>query len=213
MTRVAVADDHAVVLAGIVRVLGTASDLTVVGIARDGDEAVRLAHTERPDVFLMDLEMPGKDGIEATRAICAAIPKTRVVILTMFSDRARILAALDAGAVGYMLKDAEPAELIRAVRSAGAGESPLAPRAASALVAERRVTGPSETLTPREREIIALVGAGLPNKRIAAELGLSEKTVKTHLTSAFRRIGVFDRTQAALWAQRAGLAQHAGPWS
>lgn len=210
MIRVAVADDHAIVLAGVVRVLATAKDIEVVAFARDGNDAVRIGDEHRPDVFLMDLEMPIRNGIDATRELGRVAPETRVVVLTVFSDRPRILAALDAGAVGYMLKDADPIELVNGVRAAAAGGSPLAPLAASALIGERRSDGREDSLTPREREIVALVGDGYSNKRIAATLGLSEKTVKAHLTSAFRRLGVFDRTQAALWAQRAGLTFRSG---
>jgi DNA-binding NarL/FixJ family response regulator len=154
----------------------------------------------------MDLSMPGTDGIEATRRIGAELRDTRVVVLTSFSDRERILDALDAGAIGYMLKDAEPEELLRGVRAAARGESPLDPKAASALlgaVADRRAA--TDELTAREREVLALVARGLPNKLIARELEISEKTVKAHLTSVFQRIGVTDRTQAALWATRHGI--------
>jgi DNA-binding NarL/FixJ family response regulator len=125
-----------------------------------------------------------------------------VVILTSFSDRARILDALDAGAAGYLLKDAEPDQLLRGIRAAAAGEAPLAPRAASELLAERHETRPASGLTPREREVLAMVAEGLPNKLIARRLEISEKTVKAHLTRIFERLGVSDRTQAALWAQR-----------
>jgi DNA-binding NarL/FixJ family response regulator len=126
-------------------------------------------------------------------------------VLTSFSDRERILAALDVGAVGYLLKDAEPDEIVRGVRAAARGESPLAPRAAHALLAERRTSRPAADLTARERDVLTLVSEGLPNKLIARRLQISEKTVKAHLTSVFQRIGVTDRTQAALWARRHGV--------
>jgi len=206
MIRVLLADDHAVVRDGLAQLLGSESDIEVVGQARDGSEAVALASRDDPDVVLMDLEMPRMDGIAATRAIAERGLDTRVVVLTSFSDRERILAALDVGAVGYLLKDAEPDEIARGVRAASRGEAPLAPRAAHALLAERRSTRPSAELTAREREVLALVAAGLPNKLIARRLEISEKTVKAHLTSVFQSIGVTDRTQAALWAREHGIA-------
>ena len=146
--------------------------------------------------------MPDLDGIEATRAIVERRPDTHVVVLTSFADEERILQALDAGAVGYLLKDAEPTELIAAVRAAARGESPLAPRAATALLRARAQAKPAVQLSDREREVLELLAAGLPNKLISQRLEISEKTVKAHLTSVFRQIGVDDRTQAALWAQR-----------
>jgi DNA-binding NarL/FixJ family response regulator len=200
--RVLIADDHAVVRAGLEQLLESAADITVVGTAADGEQAVSLAQEHHPDVALMDLSMPGVGGIEATRRIRALEPAVHVVVLTSFSDRERILEALDAGALGYLLKDAEPDELLRGIRAAARGEAPLAPKAALTLITER--TGPPEahSLTAREREVLSLVGQGLPNKLIARQLSISEKTVKSHLTSVFQRIGVSDRTQAALWAQR-----------
>ena len=155
----------------------------------------------------MDLEMPTLDGIEATRAIKAAQPHVAVVILTSFSDRERILRALDAGAAGYQLKDAEPDELTRAVHAAAQGDAPLDPRAGRALLSARTARSPADSLSEREREVLAMVAEGLPNKLIARRLGISEKTVKAHLTSVFRRIDVTDRTQAALWAERNGLSK------
>ncbi len=205
MIRVVIAEDHAVVRGGLVQLLGGVEDLDVVGVAAGGEEAVALAAEHKPDVVLMDLEMPGIDGIEATRRIRAADASVNVVVLTAFSDRRRILGAIDAGAVGYLLKDAEPEELISGLEAAARGESPLAPKAAQALVAARAEQQAEPELTPREREVLALLADGLPNKLIARRLEISEKTVKAHLTSIFQRIGVTDRTQAALWAQR-----HAG---
>ena len=202
MIRVLLAEDHAVVRSGLLQLLGDVDQIDVVGAAADGRQAVELAATERPDVVLMDLEMPDLDGIEATRRIRAADPEVNVVVLTAFSDRRRILDAIDAGAVGYLLKDAEPEELIRGLEAAARGESPLAPKAAQALVAARTAGQTDPDLTPREREVLGLVADGLPNKLIARRLEISEKTVKAHLTNIFQRIGVTDRTQAALWAQR-----------
>jgi len=202
------ADDHAVVRAGLAQLLGTTDDLVVVGEACDGEEAVALARELQPDVVLMDLSMPGMDGTAATRQISASCPGTRVVALTSFSDRDRVMATLDAGAVGYLLKDAAPDEIIRAVRLAAQGLSPLDPRAAQVLLdARTRGSRPDFGLTPRESEVLVLLTAGLSNKHIALRLGISEATVKAHLTSVFSAIGVADRTQAALWAQRNGLAR------
>jgi DNA-binding NarL/FixJ family response regulator len=204
--RIVVAEDHAMVRSGLVELLSAAVDIEVVGIAGNGEEAVSAAAQLEPDVVLMDLSMPVLDGIEATRRLNRP-DGPRVVVLTSFSDRDRILGALDAGAVGYLLKDAEPDELVRGVRAAARGESPLDPKAATAVLsarAERRTSG-AEELSPREREVLALVAEGLPNKLIARRLDISEKTVKAHLTRVFQQIGVTDRTQAALWAERQGL--------
>ena len=205
MIRVLIADDHPVVRAGLEQVVANADDVELVGSATNGEEAVALSAEAEPHVVLMDLSMPVLDGIEATRAIVAAAPATHVVVLTSFSDRDRILDALDAGAVGYLLKDTEPSELLAGIRAAARGESPLAPKAARAVLSARSERLPAEELTEREREVLGLVAAGLANKQIARRLGISEKTVKAHLTSVFRQIGVFDRTQAALWATRRGL--------
>jgi DNA-binding NarL/FixJ family response regulator len=205
MIRLLIADDHAVVRTGLRQLVGTFENVELVGEAANGEEAVALCAEREPDVVLMDLEMPVLDGIEATRQIVAAQPGVAVVVLTSFSDRDEILRALDAGAVGYLLKDAEPADLARAVDAAARGEAPLDPRASRALLSARSRTSPLDALSEREREVLAMVARGLPNKLIARELSISEKTVKAHLTSVFRTIGVTDRTQAALWAERNGL--------
>ena len=204
--RVLVVDDHDVVRAGIAGLLDAAPDLEVVGTAADGLEAVELAADRDPDVVLMDLEMPDVDGIEATRRITDAGTASAVLVLTSFSDHIRVTAALDSGAIGYLLKDAEPEELIAGIRAAAGGDSPLAPRVARRFVRERRGARPEEELTEREREILELVAAGVPNQQIALRLGISAKTVKSHLTHVFRHIGVQDRLQAARWAQRHGIA-------
>ncbi len=205
MIRVAVVDDHAIVRNGLVQLLSADAELEVVGAVGDGDAAVTLCAEWRPDVALMDLSMPGMDGVEATRRILEAAPGVQVVVLTSFVDRERVLAALDAGAIGYLLKDSEPDELLRGVHAAARGESPLDPRAARTMLGAQRATGPLEELTDREREVLGLVAEGLPNKQIGRRLGISEKTVKAHLTHAFRTIGVDDRIQAGLWARRQGL--------
>ncbi len=205
MIRVAVVDDHAIVRNGLVQLLSADAELEVVGAVGDGDAAVTLCAEWRPDVALMDLSMPGMDGVEATRRILEAAPGVQVVVLTSFVDRERVLAALDAGAIGYLLKDSEPDELLRGVHAAARGESPLDPRAARTMLGAQRATVPLEELTDREREVLGLVAEGLPNKQIGRRLGISEKTVKAHLTHAFRTIGVDDRIQAGLWARRQGL--------
>jgi DNA-binding NarL/FixJ family response regulator len=208
---VVLVDDHAVVREGLARLVDGAADMEVVGTAADGSEVLDVVRRTRPDVVLMDLQMPGTDGVAATRAVVDAGPGPQVLVLTSFSDEERIVAALDAGAVGYLLKDAEADDVLDGIRAVSRGESPIHPRAARALLGARR-TGrdgsgddPAATLTPREREVLSLVAAGLANKQIARRLGISDRTVKAHLTSVFARLGVEDRTQAALWAQRRGL--------
>jgi len=200
--RVMIVDDHAVVRRGISDVLAGADEIDVVALAAGGEDALRQAAELRPDVVLMDLSMPGMDGVEATRRLLAAQPEVRVVMLTSFAEPEHVNAALDAGAIGYLLKDAEPGEIVRAVGAAGRGEAPFSPRASGALLARRAERQPYETLTPREREVLELVGQGLANKQISRRLGIREKTVKAHLTNVFQRIRVSDRTAAARWAAR-----------
>lgn len=210
MIRVLLAEDHGLVRAGLRQLLASIDDIEVVGAATNGAEAVELARETRPDVVLMDLSMPVLDGTEATRRVVANDPDVHVVVLTSFSDQPRIMAALQAGAAGYLLKDTEPGELFAGIRAAVRGEFSMDPKAAHAMVLAHAPSGdPGPDLTSREREVLALVGEGLANKRIAAELGISEKTVKAHLTRVFASIGVSDRTQAALWAQRHGMAAQA----
>ncbi len=204
MIRVAIADDHRVVRVGLEQLLGTFDDVDFVAAGGGGEEAVAICAEHHPDVLLLDLSMPDLDGIEVTRRVAAVSPETRVVVFTSFSDRDRIVQALDAGAVGYQLKDAEPDELHAAIQAAARGEAPITPRAAAALLAERRDRPADVHLTAREREVLGLVVEGLANKQIARRMGISEKTVKGHLTNLFQRIGVADRTQAALWAERTG---------
>ncbi len=207
MIRVLIADDHALVRRGLGDLLGTADGIEVVGAISDGSFAADSVTALEPDIVLMDLSMPGLDGIEATRAVLAVRPATKVIILTSFSENARILAALDVGAVGYLLKDAEPEDIIRALLDANDGGVPLSPKAARALLPGNRSAGGTtlDALTAREREVLSLVAAGLPNKSIARRLTISEKTVKAHLTRVFAVLCVRDRTSAALWAQRNGL--------
>ena len=205
MIRLLIADDHAVVRTGLQHLVGTFDDVELVGAASDGEEAVQLCDRHGPDVVLMDIEMPGLDGIEATRRIVDAQPAVAIVVLTSFSDRAQILRALDAGAVGYLLKDAEPEELEKAIRAAARGRHRSIPAPAGRSSPRARRRHPGDALSERELEVLRLVARGLPNKLIARDLQISEKTVKAHLTSVFRTIGVTDRTQAALWVERNGL--------
>lgn len=202
MIRVVIVDDHGVVRDGLARLIEALDDMTVVGTAADGIEAVELCTREQPAVALMDIEMPRMDGIEATRAIRRDAPGVAVLVLTSFSDRARILGALEAGACGYLLKDVDADQVADAVRAASRGESPLDPRAATTVLRARAEPDGVSALSAREREVLGLLVEGLPNKLIARRLEISEKTVKAHLTSVFRAIGVTDRTQAALWAER-----------
>jgi DNA-binding NarL/FixJ family response regulator len=201
MTRVLLVDDHAMVRTGIATLLGVTDDLEVVGQASGGEEAVTVAAESRPDVVLMDLSMPGIDGIEATRRILAAQPEVRIVVLTSFSDRDQVADALAAGAVGYQLKDCEPADLLAAVRSAAAGHVPIDPRVAGVLLPEAKGTRPEDLVSAREIQVLQLVAEGMANKQIGRQLGISERTVKAHLGRVFRQIGVADRTSAAMWAR------------
>ncbi len=200
--RVLVVDDHAVVREGLELLLGRFDGIECVAVAADGAEAVEVATTESPDVVLMDLSMPGMGGVEATRHLAEQVPSAAVVVLTTFADRRHVIDAVDAGAVGYLLKDSGPEQLASGIRAAARGESPLDSKVAGALVSARRDRRPDAALTAREREVLLLVGDGLANKNIARKLGISEKTVKTHLTSVFTALGVSDRVQAALWVER-----------
>jgi DNA-binding NarL/FixJ family response regulator len=200
--RVVIADDHQIVRTGLERLLDGWPNVTVVGTAADGVEAVELTSLHRPDVVLMDISMPTMGGLEATRRIVAAWPEVQVVVLTSFDDRPTVAEALDAGAIGYLLKDSDPATLRDGIESAARGESPLNPRVARDMLSARRERRSAPTLTDREREILELLREGLANKEIAARLGITVKTVKAHLSSLFQKIGVLDRTQAALWAER-----------
>ena len=200
--RVLVTDDHAMVRRGLVELLSAAEGIEVVAQAANGREAVEKVAELAPDVVLMDLQMPEMDGVTATRQVVSE-SGAQVLVLTSFSDADRIVDALDAGAVGYMLKDAEPEDLIEAVRAVSRGDSPLHPRVARQLLTARTTRKPiDQELTAREREVLLLVRDGLANKQIARRLGISERTVKAHLTSVFATIGVADRTAAALWAER-----------
>lgn len=202
MTTVLVVDDHAVVRQGLVALIDTVDDLTVVGQASDGEAAVDLVGSLRPDVVLMDLSMPGTDGVAATGRIRAAAPDVRVLVLTSFADQRHVLAALDAGADGYLLKHAEPETILEGLRQVARGEAPLDGRAARVLLSARSDPPRTVDLTDRESEVLLLVADGLGNKQIARRLAITERTVKNHLTHIYQRLGVTDRTQAALWTER-----------
>jgi DNA-binding NarL/FixJ family response regulator len=202
MIRVLIVDDHAIVRTGLFQLLTTTDDLEPVGGATNGEQAVAMAAELHPDVVLMDLSMPDTDGIAATRRIVDENPRTHVLVLTSFSDRNRILAAVDAGAEGYLLKDSATEAILTGIRQMVVGGSPLDPRAARELLTSRRGPPTDITFTTREQEVLEMLGSGLPNRAIARRLGITERTVKAHLTSIFQRLGVADRTQAALWAQR-----------
>jgi two-component system, NarL family, response regulator LiaR len=206
--RVLVVDDHGVVREGLRAFLELQDGIEVVGEASDGREGLAAAERLRPDVVLLDLVMPELDGLSAMRALRERLPATRAIVLTSFLDDDKLLPALRAGAAGYLLKNAPPAEVVRAVRAAHAGEAVLDPVVAARLLEElARDVEPLDRLTPREREVLVLLGRGFPNKRIAQELRLSEKTVKTHVGHVLAKLGVTDRTQAAVVAVRAGLVE------
>ena len=206
--RVLLVDDHEVVREGLRSFLSLQDGLEVAGEAADGEQAVREAERLRPDVILMDLVMPRLDGVGAMRELRRRLPASRVIVLTSFADDERLLPAIQAGAAGYLLKNVAPQELARAVRAAHTGEALLDTAVAARLVeaiATPPGEGPPGRLTRREREVLALLGRGLSNKRIARELGVAEKTVKTHVSHLLAKLGVADRTEAAVYAVRAGL--------
>jgi two-component system, NarL family, response regulator LiaR len=205
LIRVLVADDHAVVRQGLRTFLDLQDDIEVVGEAADGAEALTAAERLRPDVVLMDLVMPVVDGIEALRQLRERAPGTRAIVLSSFADDDKLFPAVRAGAAGYLLKDVQPRELVAAIRTVHGGGSLLHPVVAARLMEELATSAPADQLTPREREVLALIGRGLANKLIARELGIAEKTVKAHVSSVLAKLGLTDRTQAALFAVREGL--------
>jgi DNA-binding NarL/FixJ family response regulator len=214
--RVLIVDDHEVVREGLRTFLELQDGIEVVGEAGDGEEALAQASRLTPDVVLMDLVMPKLDGVGAMRALRHRLPATRVIVLTSFTQDDRLLPAIRAGAAGYLLKNVEPRELARAVRAAHAGEALLDPGVAARLVqeiagrADASAHRSPERLTGREREVLELIARGRSNKRIALALGISEKTVKTHVGHLLAKLGVTDRTQAALYAVRTGMVDGDG---
>jgi NarL family two-component system response regulator LiaR len=203
-------DDHAVVRGGVRAFLESQPDIEVVGEAGSGEEAVRHAERLAPDVVLMDLVMPGMDGIEATRRVRQVSPRSRVVILTSFSDDSYIFPALKAGALSYLLKDAEPEEVVAAVRAAARDEVTVHPRIAARLIRqvrgeEEQPVNPFTELTEREQEVLLLIARGHTNAEIAANLVISEKTVKAHVSNVLSKLHLADRTQAAIFAWREGF--------
>jgi two-component system, NarL family, response regulator LiaR len=204
--RVLIADDHPVVRQGLRTYLELQPDIEVAGEAGGGIEAAAQAERLAPDVVLLDMVMPDGDGLEALRRIRAGAGSPRVVMLTSFPADERVVEAMRAGAAGYLLKDAQPSELLAAIRSAHAGGAPLHPDAAARVLGElRRPQTTAPELTARERDVLTLVARGMANKAIAHELSLSEKTVKTHVSAILRKLDVTDRTQAALRAVREHL--------
>ena len=205
MIRVAIADDHAVVRQGLRTFLDLQDDIEVVAEASDGAQAVEAAAAFDPDVVLLDLVMPGLDGLGALKVLREG--RARIIVLTSFGDDDKLFAALRGGAAGYLLKDVQPADLVRAIRSANAGESPLSPAIATRVVEEvaQGTVSAHDDLTPRELDVLTLIARGRSNKVIARELGVAEKTVKTHVSHILAKLGVADRTQAALYAVKQGL--------
>ncbi len=208
--RVAIADDHPVVRRGLRAFLDSLNDIEVVGEAVDGEEAVRLTVTEEPDVLLLDLKMPKLDGIGVISRLRSRGASTRILVLTSFTAQQEVIPAIKAGADGYLLKDADPSELEQAIRAVYRGEPLLAPEAAAAVMAAVSSQTPDlpelDRLTPREREVLAGLGRGLSNRGLAEELFITEKTIKTHVSSILMKLALADRVQAALFAVRVGLA-------
>ena len=203
--RIVLADDHSVVRQGLRMFLALDPELEVVGEAADGAEAVRLAHQLKPDVILMDMLMPVMDGIQATAVVRRELPDTEVIALTSVLEDEKVVGAVRAGAIGYLLKDTEADELRRAIKAAAAGQVQLSPRAAARLMREVRAPDSPEALTERETDVLRLLAQGKSNKEIAVALSLSEKTVKTHVSNILGKLNVPSRTQAALYAVRIGL--------
>src|SRR6266542_3519834 len=207
--RVLIADDHSVVRQGLRTFLEGDRGLELVGEAKDGAEALRMAHRLRPDVILMDLLMPGMDGLTATAAVRRELPDTEVLALTSVLEDSAVVGAVRAGAIGYMLKSAEPEELRTAIRAAAAGRVQLAPEAAARLMREVRAPDSPDKLSERETQVLRLVASGFANKTIARELGITERTVKAHVGSILGKLHLESRTQAALYAGRIGLIPQA----
>jgi DNA-binding NarL/FixJ family response regulator len=204
MIRLLIADDHPVVRAGLVGMLSDEPGFEVVGEASDGAQAVRIAAATKPDVVLMDLRMPAVDGVEATAQITAA-GDAKVLILTTYESDDQILAAIEAGASGYLLKASPQAEIAAGIRSVADGQTALSPSVAARLVQRMRSPAPDAVLTAREAEVLQLVARGNSNKQIAVALGIGESTVKTHLLKVFEKLDVADRTRAVTLAMERGI--------
>jgi two-component system, NarL family, response regulator LiaR len=208
--RVLLVDDHAVVREGLRTYLDLEEHLAIIGEASNGREAVDKVRALRPDVVLMDLLMPEMDGIAATKAIKEVSPEVKVIVLTSFQDDEHIMPAIEAGATGYLLKDVSAPELVKAIEGAFQGQAQLHPEVARKLMEQvrqpRRRNDPAEELTPRERDVLGLIASGMSNKEIARELVMTERTVKGHVSNILGKLGLQDRTQAALYAVRNGLA-------
>lgn len=207
--KVLIADDHTVVRKGIRALLETEPGITVVGEAADGEDAIHKALALKPDVILMDLVMPKLDGVQAIKELREVLPEAKVLVLTSFAEDRRIVAAIEAGALGYLLKDSSPQDLVRAIREVHRGESSLHPKVAQQLIKKLRRPAEEperEELTARERKVLALIARGLSNREIARELSISEPTVRTHVSNILRKLGLKSRTQAALYALKEGLA-------
>lgn len=204
--RVMIVDDHAVVRQGLRMFLGTDAELQIVGEAGDGAEALPLAASLHPDVVLMDLLMPVMDGVDATAVLRRADPDIEVIALTSVLEDRSVVAAIKAGAIGYLLKDTEADELCRAIKAAAAGQVQLSPEAAARLMREVQAPERPEELTEREQDVLRLLAEGHTNKQIALRLRVGESTVKTHVSNVLTKLGVQSRTQAALYAAQAGIA-------
>lgn len=205
VTRVLLADDHAVVRQGLKMFLALDAGLEVVGEANNGREAVELTESLRPDVVLMDLVMPVLDGVGAIKEIKSRFPETEIIAVTSVLEDAKVIGAVQAGAIGYLLKDTQADALVEAIHAAGRGEVRLHPEAAKRLAREVLTPDATESLTPRETQILRLIAQGQANKLIARELGVEERTVKTHVSSLLSKLGLSSRTQAALYALKVGL--------
>lgn len=203
--RILLVDDHTVVRQGLRMFLALEPDLEVIGEAENGAEAVRLAKELKPDVVLMDLLMPVMDGITAIGVLRRELPETEIIALTSVLEDEKVIGAVRAGAIGYLLKDTQAEELCRAIKAAAAGQVQLSPQAAARLMREVKAPESPETLTERETEVLRLLARGQSNKEIAQSLTIGEKTVKTHVSNILAKLGVPSRTQAALYAVRIGL--------
>jgi len=210
MIRVIVVDDHPIVCAGLARLIGAEADIDVIGTALDGAKGIELYMELRPDVLLTDLSMQPIDGVETTRRLLARQPEARILVLAATADPPHVLGAIDAGAVGFLLKDSEPESIVQGIRAAARGESPLDPRLAATLVRDRHSRRVGVKLTERETEVLRLAVQGMLNKQIGRMLGIGEKTVKAHLGRVYERLGVTNRADAVAWAIEAELFGPAG---